>query len=30
MKLMFDVSCVQFAMRRCHKLKSDGDNRDQG
>ena len=30
MKLMCDVSYVQFAMRECHKLKSDGNNRDQG
>jgi hypothetical protein len=30
MKLMYDVSRVQFAIRQCHNLKSDGNNRDQG
>ena len=29
MKLSFDVSCVQFAMRQCHNAKSDGNNRDR-
>ena len=30
MKVSFDVSCVQLAMRHCHNAENGGNNRDGG